>query len=152
MALVETERQELLQRSRWEIMVESISCGGSEKWDIYLKVELTALADSLPVGCEREELNKQTRTWGQSNWKDKVAITWIGEHCMSRFGGKNQDILSSKYPLCIQVVILTRWLDIQVLGFRGNVSVWAGGINLWVHLKPCKWVQGWYSEYLRTRW
>ena len=36
---------------------------------------------------------------------------------MSRFGGKIQGILNSKYPLGIQVDILARQLDIQVLGF-----------------------------------
>ena len=41
----------------------------------------------------------------------------------SRVGGRNWDILSAKYPLCIQVEIPDRQLDIQVLGFRGNISV-----------------------------
>lgn len=38
--------------------MESSSCGGSEKWNMCLKAELTAFADRLSVGCEREELNK----------------------------------------------------------------------------------------------
>lgn len=55
-----------------------------------------------------------------------------------RLGGESWDDLSSEYPLCIQVEILDRQLDIQVLGFRGSVLVWAGEINRRVHSKPCK--------------
>ena len=51
-------------------MSQGGNSGDDRKWlalGWVLKAEIVVFAEALDVGCEREELSKQTRTWDQSN-------------------------------------------------------------------------------------
>ena len=116
MALVETGRQELLQWSRWKTRVEGSSCGAGEKWNMCLKAELTAFADRLSVGCEREELNKpgpETR----ATEKIKLLLPGLGKTVwagLKENSGYFKLKISVMCPLSIQDEILVRELDFSI--------------------------------------